>query len=162
MKRISVVACVAVFVAVAGCGPAGPSLVPVKGKVTLDGKPLAQKSLSFIPSGDSAGIQFGATTKADGTYELIASIPGGTKDELGAPAGNYKVTVNEPAFSMSADVKVQGQSAEADVAVSLPAPGTDKPAGQGIPAKYQSEATTTLTATVPEAGGEVNLELTSK
>lgn len=160
MKRLLVCVSLLASVLVVGCGPAGPKLVSVKGKVMLDGKPLAGKTLLFVPDAATGGMGAGGTTKADGSYELIAVVPGSVKDHLGCPKGTYKVTVNEPMFPIEMDIPVQGQSDQADVAVGLPA-ANEKKTGPAIPSVYTSEATTTLTATVPEAGGEVNLELKS-
>lgn len=51
----------------AGCGPGGPAIAYVKGRVTLDGKPLANATVVFIPEG---GRPAGARTDADGNYVL--------------------------------------------------------------------------------------------
>ena len=36
-------------VAIVGCGPSGPVTVPISGTVTLDGKPLSDASIRFVP-----------------------------------------------------------------------------------------------------------------
>lgn len=51
----------------AGCGPSGPEIAYVTGKVTMDGKPLANASVVFIPEN---GRPAGAATDADGNYVL--------------------------------------------------------------------------------------------
>jgi hypothetical protein len=53
----------------AGCGKTGPEVVPVTGRITLDGKPLANADVVFQPDGSkppSAG-----RAGADGRYELV-------------------------------------------------------------------------------------------
>src|SRR5687767_15247267 len=50
-----------------GCGPSGPEIASVSGRVTMDGKPLANATVVFIPEN---GRPAGATTDADGRYEL--------------------------------------------------------------------------------------------
>lgn len=50
-----------------GCGPSGPPIASVTGRVTMDGKPLANAAVVFIPEN---GRPAGATTDADGNYEL--------------------------------------------------------------------------------------------
>ena len=140
-----------------GCD-SGPKLVPVTGTVTLDGKPLAHKSLMFMPEEGTPGNGGGANTQKDGTYSLIASIPGGLTDEAGAPPGRYKVIVFEPTIPITEDLEVQGD----DPSVLTPAISPDF--GQRkreIPAIYAKQETTPLTIEVPESGGTVDLKLTS-
>ena len=89
----------ALLIAVAsGCGDPGPRLVPVSGKVTLDGVPLAHKTIQFIPETGTPGSGAGATSSADGAYELIATRGGALVDHKGACPGTYKVVVVEPMF----------------------------------------------------------------
>jgi len=64
--------------------------VPVKGKVTVNGKALKQGSLVYWPDtgkGNKSPFEAGATIGDDGSYELF------TKGKAGAPPGAYKVTV---------------------------------------------------------------------
>jgi len=78
-----------ILLSAAGCGSSGPSTVPVSGKITVDGQPLAKGSLRFVP--DSA--------KADSpNSEPAGTIEGGsysvfTGGKPGAPVGKYKVAV---------------------------------------------------------------------
>jgi hypothetical protein len=51
----------------AGCGPGGPEIAYVTGRVTMDGKPLANATVVFIPEN---GRPAGARTDADGQYVL--------------------------------------------------------------------------------------------
>lgn len=78
--------------ALAGCGKGtGPTLVPVVGKVTIDGKPATNGGVSFRDVATGM-IQPGASILADGTYSLVHHR------RPGAPAGQYRVVVfvNEP------------------------------------------------------------------
>ena len=50
-----------------GCGPGGPTISHVSGRVTMDGKPLANATVVFIPEN---GRPAGANTDADGNYVL--------------------------------------------------------------------------------------------
>jgi len=76
-------------VVLAGCGPGGPSLIPVEGKITADNEPLAKGSLAFHPDAakGNASKKTGAADIKDGSYKLY------TDGRPGAPAGWYKVTV---------------------------------------------------------------------
>jgi hypothetical protein len=50
-----------------GCGPSGPEIAYVSGKVTLDGQPLPYASIIFIPEN---GRPAGAATDENGNYVL--------------------------------------------------------------------------------------------
>lgn len=52
---------------ICGCGKSGPEIASVSGRVTMDGKPLANAAVVFIPEN---GRPAGATTDADGNYVL--------------------------------------------------------------------------------------------
>lgn len=78
------------FLLLAGCGDAGPPLVPVKGTAQVNGKPLGTGSVSFRPDaakGNTSGHHPTGAIAADGTFELS------TAGRPGAPAGHYKVLV---------------------------------------------------------------------
>jgi hypothetical protein len=81
----------------AGCG-SRPLLVPVKGVVTLDGKPLSSGVVQFQPA--SGQVATGAIA-GDGTFTLSRLTPND-----GVPPGSYRVAVT--AFDPQAEV----QSAE--------------------------------------------------
>jgi hypothetical protein len=78
-----------------GCQPADEPLVPVAGRVTIKGKPVAEGSISFRPDTNKANASLHHPTgriQPDGTYRLYI------REREGAPAGWYKVVVfvNEP------------------------------------------------------------------
>jgi hypothetical protein len=73
-----------------GCGGSTTKLVPVVGKVTVDGRPLTTGTggVSFRPDKGSGGSQEPAgSIDEDGTYRLF------TGDKEGAPLGRYRVLV---------------------------------------------------------------------
>ena len=70
--------------ALVGCA-AGP--VPVEGKVTMNGKPVAGATVVFIPEG--GGPEAGAQADEEGNFRLT-----GTKTE-GITPGEYRVTVSK-------------------------------------------------------------------
>ncbi|WP_435018056.1 hypothetical protein TA3x_005696 [Tundrisphaera sp. TA3] len=75
-------------VASSGCGMAGSDDLPreaISGKVTLDGQPLAQGVIQFLPASRNEGIAGGATIEA-GSY----SVP----RAQGLVPGQYRVTIN--------------------------------------------------------------------
>ncbi len=59
---------VALVIAVAaGCGSSGPEIAYVSGRVTMDGKPLSDATVVFVPEN---GRPSGATTDENGEYVL--------------------------------------------------------------------------------------------
>lgn len=69
-----------------GCSGATYAVAPVKGQVTLDGKPMSKTSVMFIPD---AGRPAVAITDDQGYYELAY-----TRDSRGAPPGIYHVEIS--------------------------------------------------------------------
>jgi hypothetical protein len=71
-----------------GCGPGG-KLVPVTGRVTLDGVPLSGGTVVLAPeaSGDGIRLAPSGTINEAGEYELR------TAGRTGAPPGRYRATV---------------------------------------------------------------------
>lgn len=132
-------------VACAGCGggPSLPDTVPVSGKVTLNGQPLADASVTFVPTGTTRGDGGFGTTAADGRYEL-RYLRGGA----GVPAGTYRVVISKRAMPDGSPA-VEGP----DVAP------IDSPAREVLPPKYSHEEYTTLSATVPAGGGTIDFQL---
>src|SRR5437870_614360 len=80
----------AAVVAIAGCNSA-PGVAPVSGKVTLDGKPLANAHVSFQPVASGGKEPSGggsyADTDADGNYSLLL-VEG---DKSGAVVAKHRV-----------------------------------------------------------------------
>jgi hypothetical protein len=118
-----------------GCGPSGPEIASVSGRVTMDGKPLANATVVFIPEN---GRPAGATTDSDGRYVLNFA-----QGRRGAIPGKNMIRV----------------TTQRD-----PTPGEDGKAIPGsketIPAKYN--AATELTFDVqPKKKNVANFDLTS-
>ncbi len=144
-----------------GCGDSRPKLVPVEGTLSLDGKPLAYKSILFLPEEGTAHNGAGGWTDGDGQYYLLAVLFGITSDYRGCPPGRYRVVVSEPMFPLSAaDFGPPNVEEEGDEPAPALAP-TNSPPKTRIPALYSSERTTTLIVEVPEAGGTLDLKMTS-
>lgn len=156
MSRVLWVGVAAALGSAAGCGDGQAPLVPVHGRVTLDGRPLAGKTVRFVPDAGTPGQGAGATTDAEGTYTLIATRPGATRDLPGTPAGSYRVVVVEPMFPV--DLPVQS-AARTEPVVAIGPPTLERKKKQDIPAAYADESTTPLRVAVAEGGGAVNLAL---
>lgn len=75
------------YLACVGCTTApGEPLVPVQGRVRLDGQPLTQGNLVFVPVSTDGRYQPTTLIDRDGRYE-VNCIAG----RKGIPAGRYKV-----------------------------------------------------------------------
>jgi hypothetical protein len=77
--------------------------LPVKGKVTLKGKPLTQGQIVFEP--DSAGREAHGSIQPDGTFELTTFKPGD-----GAAPGTHRVAVTGTSKKDAVPVKYQSTS----------------------------------------------------
>jgi len=131
-----------------GCGEEAnipDDMVPVTGTVTLDGKPLAGATVSFVPDGVTKGAGSYGVTSADGKYELQ-----GTQGGAGAAVGYYRVMISKLVMPDGSPIPADTQSA------------TDVGAKDLLPAIYSSYDVGTLTAEVPAQGGAINFDLKSK
>lgn len=82
-----------VLLCLLGCGgnDDGYQVTPVKGRVTLNGDPLADAEIAFHFQGEAPEGYTGAfgKTNADGQYELLTDV------RTGCLPGEHKVTVNK-------------------------------------------------------------------
>lgn len=126
-----------------GCGPAGPTIIPVSGTVTLDGTPLPRAAVTFRPDGDTPGVGGSAVTGPDGKYQVVG------RDGKGLAPGPYKVIVNRP-------LRKDGVPPPPDV------PPIESDATETLPLIYTSAEHTVLRATIRADGPPVDLALESK
>jgi hypothetical protein len=78
----------AFFLSCVGCGRVdGPQLATVSGTVTLDGKPVPQVNITFVPETQGGSPSFGSTD-ANGKYTLLFS-----QDRAGAMLGKHRVEI---------------------------------------------------------------------
>jgi hypothetical protein len=93
LRRLGAAAALAVLGAAAGCAGGGPEVVPVRGRVTVNGEPLRAKSgnVTFVPDrakGNTTTFQPVGYLDEDGNYTLYYD-----QGKQGAPPGWYKVQV---------------------------------------------------------------------
>ncbi|MEO2045015.1 MAG: hypothetical protein ABGX16_00395 [Pirellulales bacterium] len=150
------------IILLAGCGRSGPNLVPVDGTVFLDEKPLAFKSLLFVPEEGTVGNGAGGFTNGDGKYVLTAVIFGATEDYEGCPPGRYRVVVSEPSIPITADDFDPIDEQEKKDAPAVAVGPVRNPPKREIPSIYTSKQTTPLVLEVSESGGPINLKLTAR
>lgn len=139
VHRITVLI-VFVIAFMAGCGEGGPHLVAVKGKVTLDGKPVPSAIVTFNPTGAGGSNSLGKTD-SDGNYRLEFS-----QDKQGALVGEYAVEIVTKKIS-KADLPDDGSVVDQSNFVE-------------IPVKYRKRGA--LSATVKDQSNTIDFELTSK
>jgi hypothetical protein len=102
---ISLSACAAALVSLAGCNKSVPveygPLIPVQGKVTVAGKPLRGGNVTFISlDRDAKSLQPIGFIDAEGNY-FVSSY-----GQKGAPAGKYRVTVDPASDNKEMDLSV--------------------------------------------------------
>lgn len=115
----------------------GPELIPVSGKVLLDGSPLSGAGVSYRPDatrGNTAPYLPAGTTDPEGNYILT------TAARPGAPPGWYTVVVTPPVPPMAG-----GEAPKA-----APPP---------FAAKYTDEGTSDLSIEVKEGASPSDYEL---
>jgi hypothetical protein len=123
-----------------GCGK-GSGLVPVSGRVMLDGQPVKQMVVTFTPVGDTPGLGALGHTGDDGHFTLTDA-----RGETGAYVGEYKVYFYPGAAGAKTD----------DPGVDVVTP----PRRTNVPAIYLDGNQTPLRAKVPPGGGTIEVILT--
>jgi hypothetical protein len=82
-----------VLLPVLGCAAEAPKIVPVSGLVTLDGKPLANATVTFSPIAKPGEVNAGdgsaGKTNANGEYTLTTS-----RGVPGAQVGKHRVSIS--------------------------------------------------------------------
>ena len=134
LRRVGLGFALAVGVALVGCG-GGPATGDVSGVVTLDGKPIDNGYVTFIPA-DGKTQSSGGEIGTDGRYRLSS------------PVGPMKVEIRSSKVVGKKKLYNTKDSPEMDVRQEV------------LPAKYNSP--TTLTYDVPAGSKEKNWELQSK
>lgn len=142
-------------VGLAGCGKGTSSepvfdLVPAKGVVTLDGKPLTDADVTLVLQG-SAPKGFtgsGGRTDANGKLEVKTGAKSGTV------AGQYKVIVSKLTMPDGSPVKATGEGMDVE---QLRMSGQLK---EGVPERYTTVDDSDLTVNVAKDGkNEFELKL---
>lgn len=144
--------CLSVF-ALAGCGARGPAIYPVTGKVTIDGTPAADVSVTFTPVGKNL-ISSGGKTDAQGNYTLYTP-----QGKMGAIAGSHVVTLSG-GTSASSDKPENMYKREGSSADGKSSPTMTIPKGL-IPEKYTKEGGLE-NKTVEAKSNQINFDLSSK
>jgi hypothetical protein len=147
-------------VAITGC-PGAPEREVldteyVEGVVTLDGEPVAEATVTFIPVTDGQGCSATGRTDASGTYKLTAVPTGELTAEPGAGTlpGEYYVGVRK--IEMAA-----GGEEEEEEEEELGEPGENEPTYL-VPKKYDIPTESGIQVTVKEGENDIPIELSSQ
>jgi hypothetical protein len=148
IRRIPGAAALAVALALTGCSKSPPALVPVEGVVTINGLPLPNATVKFVPMLQDFGGEYIATGITDdrGHYRLECLVG------PGACACENRVTVAEGPLPE----KARGLSAEAQAEMTR---DLESRKNRPIPPNYSTAAKTPLVITVGAGRSEYNLEL---
>ena len=128
----------AALVAIPACGPGGPEVARVSGKVSRKGKPLTQGNISFVPSGTPERPPASGPIGADGTYSLQMA-----DGQSGAQLGDYNVAV----------------SGEDPNAPNNDIPGMPVKRTSDVPKKYADPNKSNLKATVKSGSNPLDFDL---
>jgi hypothetical protein len=133
------------LIGAAGCG--GVKRIPTTGTVTLDGQPLTEGVLQFIPDaskGNSMRLSCSGPI-SNGRWNLVTSGMERSDTGTGAPVGRFKVVYTLPN---------EGSKA----------PGASGTAAPKVADKYRREDTTTISIelTDPPPAEGYKIELTSR
>ncbi len=142
MSRPLLVAVAVCALPLAGCGD-GPALVPVSGKVTLDGKPLANVWINFQPIAADPKVPPGpgssAKTDAEGQYTLRVD-----ERKNGAVVGKHKVMIQPGEEGGDADADAGGKRRKSVVPAKYI--GVESTLRCDVPAGGKADADFALTA----------------
>lgn len=147
MRRWRVPALLCLALLAAGCGRTSA----VKGRVLLDGRPVAGASVLFMPDAEGQGRPASGVTDDDGYFRLTTYRPGD-----GALPGTYRVLVSKSESPPAA--QDEDHASKKRALDHLERMAARKRAKSPIPEVYADAEKTTLRCTVP-ASDVVKLEL---
>ncbi len=111
VRVLAVVVLAAVLLPVAaGCGASGPPRAAVKGRVTLDGQPLAAGAIHFVPVGQTKG-PLAAARIVNGEYSLSRAegpVVGRVRVEIYSPT-EAAIPLDDPLAFAAADASAMPQ-----------------------------------------------------
>jgi hypothetical protein len=124
----------------------------VTGQVTMDGKPLPNAMVIFVPK--EGGATATGVTDANGNYKLISL------DRTGALIGSHTVSITTVKKAEEAPPEVSSDSAEyAKQAMARASDYNDAVVREPIPARYNSKSE--LVKGVEKGSNVINFELKS-
>ena len=149
------------LIGLAGC-PGGTALrvEPVEGVVTVDGEPVPEASVEFVPVVEGEGYPSIGRTDEQGVYRLTAYGPEGVEGPHGggtAP-GEYYVGVRKTIV----EAPMSAQEAQELGVEYQPLAYGDRPAMEFIvPQRYNNPRQSGIQVTVDSGGNTIDIPLTS-
>lgn len=147
---------VALLATVSGCSGGGiQGLVPARGKVIYQNKPVEGATISFL--NNTGGLPATAITKADGSFELS------TSGHNGALPGPYRVTVMKTdavpdTTGTDLGFSPEGMDLSMEAAAKTAGKKQAKPK-ELVPAKFTSPTTTTLQYEIKSSDNNFEIKL---
>ena len=135
-----------------GCGgPEIPEILPVSGVVKINGKPLPNAALRFVPMADGldSGYVASGTTNKEGEFSL--RLQG--KEEIGCCACLCKVTIDDP--PVPEEVRTAYGAGNQTLVGRYKKSLKNRP----IPAAYKLLRTTPLQKEISAEESELNIEI---
>jgi hypothetical protein len=137
---------VALLSATAGCGRGDSEMIPIRGEVLFEGKPLAEGQVVYLPKTPQSGRQASGPVKPDGTFEMTTQ-----KAKDGVAFGEYDIVV----FGYGTDPSSDAPSREAFEGQ------RNRKRPSSIPERYSARETSGLSDSVTsEHEGFKRIELT--
>ena len=153
MNSIYQLAGVCVLLAMTGCGT---SLTKVTGKVTLDGQPVEEASVTFTQKSNPS-IMAAGKTNAKGEYSVV-TFKGGDKAIQGANPGEYVVSIVKKEEDGPPKKDTSTMTIEEKVNYEMSLSGgrmVNKKYIYHVPQKYEIAENSGLTVNVPAKGAIV-------
>jgi hypothetical protein len=141
-----VIVMAAVALSASGCAEGtATNLVPVTGNVTMDGKPLAGASITFVGTGSTPGLGGTGITDEAGNFEVSHFRAG-----KGLDAGDYKMLVSKTVLSDGSPIPA-GTLSIAELSTR-----------ELVPRRYNDLNASVLNHTVKGGGDPISLALASR
>jgi hypothetical protein len=142
-----------------GCGPEQLDTARVEGVVTLDGEPVPEAEVTFVPVTDGEGMSAVGRTDERGRYRLTAVGTGAESAAAGAGTlpGTYYVGVRKVVIDSALSPDLAERMDEYE-----PPTGRDDPQPTHIvPQRYNNPRQSGLQKTVEQGENNIPLELTT-
>ncbi|GIW94117.1 MAG: hypothetical protein KatS3mg110_2158 [Pirellulaceae bacterium] len=135
----------------AGCNrQTGPKVYPVSGQVTMNGQPVTDVVVNFMPVDNDPAKMASGQVDSSGNYQLRS----GSQGSPGAQPGRYKVYLTPVA-----PVPTEGQSYGGQNPAAGGQSAGPPTAGSNLPQPWLSAATTPLEVEVKPESNTINIDV---
>ena len=132
----------------------------VEGTVTLDGTPIAEATVMFVPVSEGEGASASGMTDENGVYRLTAANVGG---EMGAAGGGTLPGEYYVGVSKNESNEPMSEEEAYDKGVEFVPPSAEKAPEikHVVPVKYNNAKESGIKVTVKAGDNDIPIELTS-